>query len=139
KIELLTNGFYMAPVEDQSVTVAIAGTGFVTGGGWVNEPNLGTRSNFGFTVKYLKNGNIQGNSLYIYRQTLDLKALYPTLSVPSGVRAYNWVIKSNSMTGLTESCTTTQPVVCTATFTGKSTITAVDRLTGIAYSLGGNN
>ena len=35
--------------------------------------------------------------------------------------------------------TQSTPVVCTASFAGKSTITAVDRLTGIAYSLGGNN
>jgi hypothetical protein len=42
------------------------------------------------------------------------------------------------MGGLTQQCTTTEPKVCTATFTGKNTITAVDRLTGLAYSLGGN-
>ena len=35
-------------------------------------------------------------------------------------------------------CTNTTPTVCTASFTGKSNITAVDRQTGTAYSLGGN-
>ena len=29
-------------------------------------------------------------------------------------------------------------MVCTSTFTGKATITAVNRATGVAYSLGGN-
>jgi hypothetical protein len=29
-------------------------------------------------------------------------------------------------------------VPCTAEFTGKNTVTAVDRVTGVAYSLGGN-
>jgi hypothetical protein len=42
------------------------------------------------------------------------------------------------MTALTQTCTTTAPKICKATFTGKSNVTAVNRLTGIAYSLGGN-
>ena len=56
--------------------------------------------------------------------------------MPAG--EYNWIVKSNAMTGLTQKCTTTTPKVCTATFTGKSNITAVNRATGVAYSLGGN-
>jgi hypothetical protein len=35
-------------------------------------------------------------------------------------------------------CSTTTPKVCTATFTGKANITAVNRSTGAAFSLGGN-
>jgi hypothetical protein len=138
KIELLVNSYYTAPVEDQAVTVVNPGTGFTTGGGWMNETNLGSRSNFGFTVKYLKNGNIQGNSLYIYRKTVAPN----TVVNPSGgylpAGQYNWIIKSNAMGGLTQSCTNTTPKVCTATFTGKNNITAVNRTTGVAYSLGGN-
>jgi len=136
KIELLTNGYYTSPVEDQAVTVTIAGTGFTTGGGWFNEPNLGTRSNFGFTVKYLKNGNIQGNSLYIYRKTLAAAQVINGVTVPAG--QYNWIIKSNAMSGLQQYCTTATPIVCQAQFTGKNNITAVNRSTGVAYSLGGN-
>lgn len=46
--------------------------GFVTGGGAII-PN-GIRSNFGFSVKYLKNGNAQGSLLYIeHRATGDVK------------------------------------------------------------------
>jgi hypothetical protein len=56
--------------------------------------------------------------------------------LPAG--QYNWIIKSNSMTGLSQRCTTTLPKICDATFTGKSNVTAVNRTTGVAYSLGGN-
>ena len=136
KIELLANPYYLAPVENAAVTVVLGGTGFTTGGGWINEPNLGSRSNFGFTVKYLKNGNIQGNSLYIYRKDVAASQFITAWLLPAG--QYNWIIKSNAMGGLTQSCTTTTPKVCTATFTGKSNITAVNRATGVAYSLGGN-
>jgi hypothetical protein len=132
KIELLANGYYTAPIENAAATVTIAGTGFTTGGGWLNEPTIGSRSNFGFTVKYLKNGNIQGNSLYIYRVTL---AAGNEFGLAAG--KYNWIIKSNAMTGLTQTCTATTPKVCTATFSGKNNITAVNRATGVATSLGG--
>jgi hypothetical protein len=83
-------------------------------------------------VKYQKS-SIQGNSLYIYRVTLAAGNEY-------GLRAgeYNWIIKSNAMTGLTQSCSNTTPKVSTATFTGKNNITAVNRATGLATSLGGN-
>jgi hypothetical protein len=138
QMELVTNAWYVAPVENVTATVANSGTGFTTGGGWLTEPTLGSRSNFGFTVKYLKSGGIQGNSLYIYRKTVAAGAV----ANPSGgflpAGQYNWIIKSNSMTGLVQKCTTTLPKICDATFTGKSNVTAVNRTTGVAYSLGGN-
>ena len=139
KAEMLDNGYYTAPVENATATVVLAGTGFTTGGGWLTEPTLQTRSNLGFTVKYLNNGNIQGNSLYIYRKTLGLNEVANPAGgfLPAG--GYNWIIKSNAMTGLTQKCPVGSTVGCTATFTGKSTISAVNRLTGVSYSLGGNN
>jgi hypothetical protein len=138
KVELLGNGYYVAQVEDVAVTVAYPGTGFTTGGGWLTEPTLKTRSNFGFTVKYLKNGSVQGNSLYIYRKTLAANQVANPAGgyLPAG--DYNWIIKSNAMDQLNQACTTTTPKICSATFTGKSNVTAVNRLTGVAYSLGGN-
>jgi hypothetical protein len=57
-------------------------------------------------------------------------------NLPNG--DYNWIVKSNAMTQLTQSCSTTQPGICSATFTGKANITAVNRTTGVAYGLGGN-
>jgi hypothetical protein len=139
KMELVLNSYYTAPVENEAITVVLPGTGMTTGGGWLNEPALASRSNFGFTVKYLKNGNIQGNSLYIYRKTIAPNS-FPLPSggfLPAG--EYNWIIKSNAMVGMTQNCTGTTPdVICTGTFTGKNNITAVNRATGLAYSLGGN-
>jgi hypothetical protein len=138
KIRLVTNGYYAAPVEDAATTVVTPGTGRTTGGGWLTEPTLKTRSNFGFTVKYLKNGNIQGNSLYIYRQTVAANSV----ANPSGgylpAGEYNWIVKSNAMGALTQKCSTTTPKVCTATFTGKANIKAVNRGTGSLFSVGGN-
>jgi hypothetical protein len=138
KIELVINGYYTAPVEDQAVTVVTPGTGFTTGGGWLTETSLGSRSNFGFTVKYLKNLNIQGNSLYIYRKTVAAGSVANPAGgfLPAG--QYNWIIKSNAMGTLTQTCTPTTPKVCNASFEGKNNITAVNRATGVAYSPGGN-
>jgi N-acetylneuraminic acid mutarotase len=126
---LAANDYYTSPVESQAVTVTDPGTGMTTGGGWLTEPTLLSRSNFGFTMKFQKNGQVQGKSLYIYRVKKD---------IGYGLREYNWIIKSNATGGLVLSCTNSTPKVCTSTFTGKSTITAVDRLTGTAYSQGGN-
>jgi len=66
-----------------------------------------------------------------------------TFVLPSGggflpAGQYNWIIKSNAMNGLTQTCTTTTPKICHATFSGKNNISAVNRLTSVAYSLGGN-
>jgi hypothetical protein len=131
-------GYYQAPVEDATATITLAGTGFTTGGGWLSETDLGARSNFGFTVKYLKNANVQGNSIYIFRRTVAPN----TVANPGGgylaAGTYNWIVKSNAMGGLTQTCSTSTPKVCTASFEGKSNITAVSRTTGVAYSLGGN-
>jgi len=57
-------GYYVAPDETAAATVVVAGTGFTTGGGWLLDPGTNAKSNFGFTVKYLKNSGIQGNSLF---------------------------------------------------------------------------
>ena len=137
-VSLVTNGFYIAPVETAAITVSLPGTGFVTGGGWLYEPNIGTKSNFGFTVKRQKNGNLQGNSVYIYRKTLAVPTTINGVLLPAG--DYNWKIKSNSWAGggLNTGCTTTTPKLCTATFVGKANIKAISRSTGIEYSLGGN-
>ena len=141
---MLINGYYVAEVESASITVALPGTGFTTGGGWLNEPNLATRSNFGFNAKRLKNGNVQGNSVYIYRKTVAANSIANPLGgfLPAG--GYNWQIKSNSWAGgglsLNTSCNTavTPFTNCLATFSGKANITAINRTTGATYSLGGN-
>ena len=137
-VRLVTNGYYTAPMDVSSVAVVAPGTGRTTGGGWLTEPTLTTRSNFGFTVKYLKNGQIQGNSLYIYRFSVAADSVVnPTGGfLPAG--DYNWIVKSNDMKALSVKCTTTTPKICSATYTGKATLTAANRVTGTAYPIGGN-
>ena len=134
----MTNGYYTAPMDVSSVAVVAPGTGRTTGGGWLTEPTLTTRSNFGFTVKYLKNGQIRGNSLYIYRFSVAADSVVnPTGGfLPAG--DYNWIVKSNDMKALSVKCTTTTPKICSATYTGKATLTAANRVTGTAYPIGGN-
>jgi hypothetical protein len=138
-MSLLDNGYYTALGDDQMIVVQTVGTGFVTGGGWLTEPNLNSKSNFGFTVKRLKSGNLQGNSNYIYRKTVGANEVSTGSGyLPAG--PYNWQIKSNSWAGggLTSACTTAAPIKCTATFSGKANIKAINRVTGVEYSLGGN-
>lgn len=51
-----------------------------------------------------------------------------TVNAPAGVRDYNFIVKSNSMTGLTQKCsTTTGTEPCWATINGGSNVKAVDR------------
>jgi hypothetical protein len=134
----------VADIESAAVTVALPGTGFTTGGGWLNEPNLGSRSNFGFNAKRLKNGSVQGNSVYIYRKTVAANSIVNPAGgyLPAG--QYNWQVKSNSWQGgglsLNTTCdTNVVPFTnCTATFAGKANITAINRVTGATFSLGGN-
>ena len=66
------------------------------------------------SLQNLKNGNIQGNSLYIYRKTIAANSFALPIGgfLPAG--GYNWIIKSNAMSGMTMNCTTTTPKICTA-------------------------
>jgi hypothetical protein len=137
KVSLVKNGYYKADVESVVVLVNDPGTGMATGGGWLIDPNTGSRVSFGFTTKFLKNGRIQGNSLFIYRVITDLSTIVP--GAPVGERDYNWIIKSNAMQGLyIYDCTVKTTTGCKATITGKNTVQAVDRETGVLYSIGGN-
>ncbi len=137
KISLVTNPYHAAQFETMIVLVNDPGTGMTAGGGWLIDPNSGSRANFGFTAKFLKKGKVQGNSLFVYRVTTDLSTIVP--DAPAGERAYDWIIKSNAMQGLNiYDCDKTTTSGCKATITGKTTVQAVDRLTGVLYSIGGN-
>ena len=147
KAQLLPNGGYQDVAASAVVNVVDPGTGFTTGGGWIEGKTPGTRSNFGYTAKFLKNGGVQGNSVFIYRTQDDLgggKAIATvtttsgttTVSAPGGLREYNFIVKSNSMSSLSQKCsTTTGATPCWATIVGGSNVKAVDRLTGIEYTL----
>ena len=115
------SGYYTrnASADDMVVDVAQPGTNFITGGGYLVESSSaglypgasGSRSNFGFNVKYNKSGtNLQGNINVIIR---------------NNGRVYQ--IKGNSMTSLAvQACTATgcptSTSPSTATFNGKASI-----------------
>jgi len=91
----------------------------VTGGGWISDSlSANGKDNFGFTVYYNKNGAPKGNFLFMFR----------------GTDGYNYQVKSNSWAKGGLSFTSTN----TAYFTAKCTIQRIDRITGIAESLGGD-
>ena len=137
RIGLVDNDYYTAEFETVVVPVSDPGTRLTAGGGWLIDPNTRSRANFGFVAKFLKNGKVQGNSLFVYRVTIDLSTIL--LDAPAGEREYNWLIKSNAMQGLNiYDCDLDTTRGCKATITGKNTVQAVDRLTGVLYSIGGN-
>jgi hypothetical protein len=106
--------------DDQIITVSKPLADFVTGGGYLvlqtsagaKAGNVGSRSNFGFSVKYNKNGtNLQGNINAIVRRT------------ESDGRLHTYQIKGNSMTSLAiNTATTTTHPYPTAVFDGKASI-----------------
>ena len=100
------NSWYTAPNAESAVITFYENSGqFVTGGGWINDP-AGGKGNFGFNARYNKKGQPQGQMIYVYRGLYD------------GVLA-DFVIKSNSLTGLAFSGTT-YPI--NAVLQGKATI-----------------
>ncbi|MDP3298128.1 MAG: Ig-like domain-containing protein [Thermodesulfovibrionia bacterium] len=76
-VNVTVNGGYYSGYAEDVLVVFDPSLGFTTGGGWfywsgTADPNsgyLGDRTNFGFTMKYGKNGtNLQGNLLLISHQ-----------------------------------------------------------------------
>ena len=71
-VSITVNGNYYAGTASTVVAVFDPSLGFVTGGGKV--VRNGVLGNFGFSVKYLKNGQAQGSFLYIeHRPSGDVK------------------------------------------------------------------
>ncbi|TFG12203.1 MAG: hypothetical protein EU535_06465, partial [Promethearchaeota archaeon] len=61
------NDYYQGPDSDLvTLTVYEPSGDFVTGGGWIWDPS-GSKGNFGFNVKYKKNGLPKGQAIYVYR------------------------------------------------------------------------
>jgi hypothetical protein len=96
----------------------------------LNDPNLDSKSNFGYTVKRLKSGNLPGQQQLHLPEDVGVNEV-STERLPAG-RPYNWQIKSNSWAGggLTSSLHDAAPIKCTATFSGKANIKAINRVTG---------
>jgi len=119
------NQFFSAADSDPVVITVYqpATDKFATGGGWVTDPSgsaANQHGNFGFTVRFNKNGSPTGQSVYVYR----------------GADGYNYVIKSNSWNG----GGITFPASNTVSFSAKANVTVIDRSTGLAVpGLGGGN
>ncbi|MHA2292397.1 MAG: NosD domain-containing protein [Candidatus Hodarchaeales archaeon] len=83
QLEAAFNNYYDGPWSDAVVLTIYEPTGeFVTGGGWIVDP-AGSKGNFGFNVRFLKNGRVQGQSIYVYR-----------------VGEWEIIVKSNAWSGL---------------------------------------
>ncbi|GAA4416224.1 hypothetical protein GCM10023187_47500 [Nibrella viscosa] len=117
-IGIIVDGYYTRnnSADNVVVNVATPQNDFITGGGFINltssaglmAGDAGTRSNFGFNVKYNKNGtSLQGNINVITRR------------MESDGILHVYQIKGNAMTSLT-----TQPTAAggKATFEGKANI-----------------
>ena len=113
-VGIIVDGYYTrnSSDDDQIVTVSVATTGFITGGGYLVMSSsagqypgaTGSKNNFGFNVKYNKQGtNLQGNINAIVRNN-----------------GHVYQIKGNSMTSL--SSTITSSTTGAATFNGKASI-----------------
>ncbi len=130
-VGIVVGNYYDRNSADDNVVITVSkpiGTNFITGGGFIvltnsvgqYEGTVGTKTNFGFNVKYGKNGtNLKGNVNVIVR---------------SGGRILQ--IKGNAM--LTLTVNNSNPSARTAIFTGKSNITDITD-PNVPISLGGNN
>ena len=135
-IGIVVGGYYIdnSSTEDTTIEVADPITSyFITGGGYLSESSsagtyaadAGSKSNFGFNVKFNKGGtNLQGNLNIIIRKDRHV-----------------YQIKSNSLTSLGESpspcaqATSTSP--CKANFVSKATLQDITNPNS-HVSLGGN-
>ena len=117
-VGIRVNNYYTRDSSDDNVVVTVSkpiGTNFITGGGYLVMSNsmgtfagaFGTKSNFGFNVKYNKSGkSLQGRVNVIVR---------------NGGRVYQ--IKGNSMNTLTVN--NSNPNARKAVYTGKANITDI--------------
>ncbi len=110
-VEVTVNGRYYTGYTEGAVTVYDPSLGFTTGGGWFywpdseNGTNKGDKTNFGYTMKYNKNGtNVQGSLLLIRH-------------MPDGTI---YRVKSNALGGLALSSPTNSGFGW-ASFTGRAT------------------
>ena len=130
-----TNAYFTSPVSDGMFSVYIPTGQFVTAGGWVADPsslNPKNQANFGLTVRFNSKGQIQGQSVYIYRT--------PCVSpAPTGdicdimIKSNAWIglgFYTQTVGGMTRSC---------SNFQSKANVQETDTVTGILYSVQGNN
>ena len=84
-VQVIVSGGYYAGTGEDVLVIYDSSLGFTTGGGWFYWPGTTDKTNFGFTMKYNKNGkNVKGNLLLI--RHLDDGTIYR--------------VKSNALDGL---------------------------------------
>jgi bacillolysin len=108
-LNISVGGNYYTGSTDTIVVVYDPSLGFVTGGGAIT--HNGVKANFGMNIKYLKNGNAQGNFIYIeHRATGDV------------------ILKSNSLGAMAIVGNEAQP-------TGKAVVNGVGNYSFIARAI----
>jgi len=133
---IVDNGYYVRndPNDDIVVTGYIPVGDFITGGGYlIPTESVGSKAsddfrknNFGFNVKFNKNGsNLQGNMNIIFRRTSSSDGL-----------VHNYQIKTNSMQSL--GVDASKPNRQTAEFVSKVTLKDLNNSTSTDPDLGGN-
>ncbi len=104
---IVANDYYKPNTSDPIPLTVYEPTGkFTTGGGWIIDP-AGSQGNFGFTVKYNRQGKVQGNSIYVYRQN-----------------GLDYIVKSNAWIGLAITGSNSR-------FQGKASLQIYDPATGL--------
>jgi hypothetical protein len=123
------NQYYTAPEAQNSVITFYNNVGqFVTGGGWLTDPNTSGHGNFGFNARYNKNNQPQGQFVYVWRTTYN------------GVAA-DYIIKSNSLTalGFTQTTTSSNGYPMTSTLQGKCNVQINRASDGLQLASEGND
>jgi hypothetical protein len=121
-----TNAWYSADESFGAATFYNNTGQFVTGGGWLPDgASSNGKANFGFNARYNKNGQPQGQFVYVWRGTYG------------GVPA-DFIIKSNSLTALGFTVTGTNAYPMTATLQGKSNIQVNRSKDGVQLASLGN-
>ena len=100
----VSGDYYIGRAEDV-LTVYDPSLGFTTGGGWFHWPGTSDKTNFGYTMKYGKNGNNVRGSLLLIRHLAD---------------GTKYRVKSNAVSGLAVGLDPTVPYGWSS-FNGKST------------------
>jgi hypothetical protein len=114
-----TNQWYTAPeAQPTGITFHTNSGKYAIGGGWINDPG-GSKGTFGFVARYNKNGQPQGQMVYVYRGLYSGPCTINHVSRTCTNVPANFVIKSNSLNAL-QFAGTTYPM--TATLQGKATI-----------------
>jgi len=110
------NDYYWGVPSDFVVLIIYEPTGdFVTGGGWI-EDTEGNKGNFGFNVKYKKNGLPKGKAIYVYREG-----------------DFVFIVKSNAWTGMAIDTENNH-----AFFEAKCTVKKINSITGVIVWEEGN-